>query len=75
MKRWRLVIHYIDKPTRTLEFEDIYEVGLVQRRVKCWRMDAPERILGPALSKDEYEQGYRVQQQGRDWVVYEPLEV
>jgi len=77
MHRWRLVIHYIDRPDRVLYFADIYELGQVQRREspRCWRMEAPQRLLGPALSRDEYEQGYRVEQRGRDWAIYEPSEV
>ena len=76
MKRWRIVVSYLDRPARAFQFEDVYSLGSFERSELShgvWRMEPAERLYGPALSRDEYEQGYRVRQSGHEWVVYEPV--
>lgn len=84
MKRWQQTVHYLDRPPVTAQFDDLYSLAEWEARRRqgqrgrgtappAWRVDPPQRLLGPALSREEFEQGYRVAQQGREWVVFEPL--
>lgn len=74
MKRWHLVVHYLDKGSKSYQFSDIQALGVFQRKIKPWRMEPPQQLQGPALSPDEYADGARIKQSGKAWVMYEPFE-
>jgi len=75
MNRWRLEVEYLDRPARVYEFEDLHALGVFQRThsPRAWRMGIPERLYGPAMSREEFEDGLRVERRGREWALVETV--